>query len=314
MTKKKKTLYEILEVPQDATLAEIQASHRRLTEKIQSSGLKREDVDFKLKVINVALQTLSDRRSRDAYDAQIASIQVPALIPHDHALVPSPRADSMALQAEAMSLKAEAVSLKAEAVSLKAEAMSLKMSVPPYGAGAEPGGNQSGLKKWASLFGGLAPPVRKGIVMVASMIAMLAVFQMFFVVFANRQIVEAARVEDKASEKVIIQEFYQTYGVRVNSAAEAQLLEAEYRRKEREQSTAERESQRKEEEYKRFVEESRRMGEQVTYENNTAEERARHAEEQQKRREEQERLEREAAEREAEQRYIEEKRRKMGLE
>ena len=89
MTNKKKTLYEILEVSPNATSEEIQSSHLSLSQKLQSriTGLNSEDIDFKLKEINVAFQTLSVQMSRDAYDAQLSTLNSPANIAVSHHVV-----------------------------------------------------------------------------------------------------------------------------------------------------------------------------------------------------------------------------------
>lgn len=80
MINKKKTLYEILGVLPNASYSEIQAAHQKISQKIQSkeSGLIHEEIDFKMKVINLALDTLSVDSSRATYDAKLGLNNAPA--------------------------------------------------------------------------------------------------------------------------------------------------------------------------------------------------------------------------------------------
>lgn len=184
MTNKKKTLYEILEVSSKATSEEIQASHRSLSQKLQSkrTGLNSEDIDFKLKVINVAFQTLSVQMSRDAYDAQLSTLISPAnLALTHHVVVRTPAAD-------AMSLKADALSLKADAVALRADAMSLKLNPGPLSdTVGSSNSDQPYLKTFFAVFASLATPLKKLLMILGSMAAVGMVFQVIFLLIANRQ-------------------------------------------------------------------------------------------------------------------------------
>lgn len=74
LAENKRSLYEILGVAPTASLAELKAGHRRLSLEIMSGklGVSREDCDYRLQLLDVALSTLSDPCSRDAYDLQLA--------------------------------------------------------------------------------------------------------------------------------------------------------------------------------------------------------------------------------------------------
>ena len=79
MTYKKQTMYEILEVSSNASLLEIKVAHKLLirtlvTEKLD---LRREEIDLKLQMLDLAFNSLSDQASREAYDAQLSMHQTP---------------------------------------------------------------------------------------------------------------------------------------------------------------------------------------------------------------------------------------------
>lgn len=286
MSKKKKTMYEILEILPDASDSEIQAAHQRLTQKLQAERnyTNREDTDFMLRVVTVAFNTLSIKRTRDAYDARLAALSAPAIAPTLSLVPTQPAVDSAALKNEAMSLKAEAMSLKAEAVSLRADVMALKIEsayqAPP---------SISVLQKFLKFLA----PVKGALTIIGSLVAIGMVIQVLFLLLVNRQAERVVSEPSKADEKVMLQDYYQQTGVRAGSKIEVDLLEAQRRREEKDQ----RDQQEQDRKYQQFVEESRRMGEQVSADLRRAEEQARYAEEQKKRQLEQEKREQEEAER-----------------
>ena len=316
MTKKKKTLYEILEISPSASLPEIRAAHQRLSRELVSgmSGMSREDIDFKLKVIDVAFQTLSVDRTREAYDTQLATRNAPANVAAPRNVVAlQPNVDAVSLKADAMSFKADAMSLKADAMSLKADAMSLRITAAPPKAD---GGHQATLKNIHSIFASLAQPLRKILIVVVSFVAVTMAIQAAFMLLVNRQAGHATAEVSKAEEKVMLQEYYQTYGVRPGSKIEADLLEVEIRRKENEQREAALKKQRQEEDERQFVEDSRRMGDQVTENLLREEERARDEEREKQQQLAEDKRNQEEAERyriEEERRYVENERHKLGL-
>jgi flagellar biosynthesis GTPase FlhF len=276
MANTKKTLYEILEVPPSASFAEIQAAHRLLCRKflLGKSGLSREDIDFNLKVLDVALRTLSDQVSRDAYDAQQSARNTPA-----NAIVP-----------------------------LGADAASLKTAIEAYQkvTGASQSSDDSPLKIFSATAASSASALKRIFRVIVGLAVLAVVIKVSMVTLAGRP----AGGISKAEEKVILQEYYQTHGVRPGSKTEADLLEVENRRKENERREAAREKEREEERERRFVEDSRRIGSQVSENLRRDAERARYEEEQEKRRSEQEKRAREEAERNR----IEEARRRAGME
>ncbi|MFM9970170.1 MAG: hypothetical protein ACKVQK_17405, partial [Burkholderiales bacterium] len=115
--------------------------------------------------------------------------------------------------------------------------------------------------------------------------------------------------DEKAKDRIIIEEYYRKHGVRPGSRIEAEMLEAANQRAEIERREAENEVRRKEEAQQRFVEESRRVGDEVSRRMRDDEERIageKRAQEERKRYEEERREE-------AERRRIEYERRKLGL-
>lgn len=295
MTTNKKTLYEVLEVSPNASDSEIEAAYQRLSQNLLSkkTGLNHEDIDFKLKVINVAFHTLSVPRIRDAYDARLAALNMPAIV-----AAPS-NVDAMSIKADAVSLKADAMALKADAVMLKADAMSLMLTDAPLKI---EDGNKSHLSVFIAFITSLASPFKKILLFIGSLIATAMVLQVLFMLFVNRQVVDEA---SKAEEKLMIQEYYQEHGVRPGSKIEADLLETENRRKENEEREAEQEKKRQDYEYQRFVEESRQIGAQAADHLRREEETARYEEEQRKQQFEQEMREKRESELEAERIRIE---------
>jgi flagellar biosynthesis GTPase FlhF len=168
--------------------------------------------------------------------------------------------------------------------------------------------DDSPLKLISATAASSASALKKIFRVIAGLAVLGVVIKISTMIMAGRQ--PTAGGISKADEKVILQEYYQTHGVRPASRIEADLLEVENRRKENEQRQAEREKQREEDQYRKFVEESRRIGNQVQENLRRDEERARYEEAQQKRRLEQE----QEAQRQAERARIEEGRRRAGME
>jgi hypothetical protein len=83
------------------------------------------------------------------------------------------------------------------------------------------------------------------------------------------------QLEQKISEQTVLQEYYQTHGVRPASIAEMELLEAERRRKESEGRQADKAQREREQAARRWEEESRRIGRQVSADLQRSEEVAR---------------------------------------
>lgn len=268
MTTKKKNFYEILAIRPDATHEEIQAGYDSLilALKSQQKLFKPEDYELKLKIINMAFNMLSIPASRAAYDAELAASRTAR---------PDPAASNaitLRPDAETMSLKAEAIALRAEAISLRVDALSMKSDI---GAFNNPGNYQGSGPSGAF---GLTPSLKKILLFLGFMLAGWMVIQVMSLLFFNRNSSMGSSAAAKAEEKAIIQEYYQTHGVRVKTRAEVELLEAEERRKEKEIRTAEYEKQRAEENARRFEEDARHRADQVSanlqYSENKAREQA----------------------------------------
>jgi hypothetical protein len=282
MHKTKQTMYEILEISPNASDSEIRVAYQRLSQKLhlEINDTNREDINFKLKVIDVAFNTLTEKSTRDAYDARMAMRNPPDNAATSLSLVPSAPKDEASLKAEAISLKSEAMSLKADALSLKADVMALKAgtgySLPP----------EHVLDKTSRLLS----PVKKAFTIVGGLIAIGMVVQVLFLLLMNRHAGQAVGDAAKAEEKVMLQDYYQRTGVRVNSKTEMDLLEAADRREEQKQQALKeqereqgQEQTRQEDQHQRFVEEARREGEQVSANLRRAEESARYEEEMKRR-------------------------------
>lgn len=275
MATQKKTFYEILALPPSATHEDIQAGYDSLilALKSQQKLFKPEDYDLKLKMINLAFSMLSIPASRAAYDAELSASRTAR---------PDPAASNalvLGTDAEAMSLKAEALALRAEAISLRVDALSMKSDIGAFNSlGNYQGPGPSGAF-------GLTPSLKKIIMFLGFMLAGWMVIQVMSLLFFNRNAGMSSGAAAKAEERAVIQEYYQTHGVRVKTRAEVELLEAEERRKENENRTverdafkAERDKQKAEENARRFEEDARRRADQVSahlqYSENKAREQA----------------------------------------
>lgn len=212
MINKKKTLYEILGVLPSASYSEIQAAYQKLSQKIQSkeSGLSLEEIDFRMKVINLAVDTLSVNSSRATYDAKL-------------------------------------------------------------GLGNAPANNFVPVKVEVAIEGNHKSPLRIILTIIAGLMAVGMVIQVAFMSLAYRnaahQLDGVERVSgaaSKAEEKVILQEYYQEHGVRAGSKIEAELLDAEDRRRANEQREKNYAKQEQDRKYKQFIEDSKRVGDQVS--------------------------------------------------
>lgn len=298
---KKKTFYEILDVPPHAGTPEILAAYRTKLQQLEAAQgrLSHEDYDFRLKLINLAVETLADRLSREAYDATLATppTGTTRLSPPAGAVMLHPNADTLSRRADAMALRADAMALRADALSLRTD-----VTLPDPEETAPP-------SLLARVLAGLKSPLKRVLIALGAVAALGMVAQSFFVFQAVRKTEQTASVAARAEEQAIIQEHYQTYGVRPASAAEARMLQEQYRRQEIEQRNEERARQREEEEYRRFREESRRVGEQVAADLERAEEAARREEARNRERQEYEQRRQEEAENERIRRQKEEWRR-----
>lgn len=135
-------------------------------------------------------------------------------------------------------------------------------------------------------------PVRMLLTIIATLMIVGLVLQVGVMFNAYKRVhdtVGGDTASSPAADKVYLQDFYQTYGIRAASREEAELLLADMRRKEtdkREADSLRRQQEEQERNQKRFEEESRRLGAQVTAANQYAEEQAQRAREEEARRKE----------------------------
>lgn len=122
-------------------------------------------------------------------------------------------------------------------------------------------------------------PIRRLLTIIAGLMIVGMVMQMgvMFMAYQRSKAMVDVDATSPLAEKAYLQDFYQTYGIRAASRAEADLLLADMRGKEQ-AARDEAQRQRHEEEealkLKRFEEESRRLGAEVTANNLRAEQEA----------------------------------------
>ncbi len=249
----KKTLYEMLNVSQDATFAQIQAGHMAVSQELESglSGLTAQDAAMQLKMVNMALQVLRDTMTRAAYDAKLSQ-------PTGLAVTP------LAVGTEALSVKVDSVSLKADAAALMAQAAMLNANALSMHYAAMP---QSGGLQASS---GFFKTFRFGFTVLGAIVAISMVTMVLSLGRCSGGRI-AAQEDAMAQEKLMLQEYYQQYGVRPANKAEMDLLQAQNRKDEAARRsaeaagrTAEMAADKKAREEQRFIDETQKLGERVT--------------------------------------------------
>jgi curved DNA-binding protein CbpA len=138
-------------------------------------------------------------------------------------------------------------------------------------------------KKWS--------PIRRLLTVIAGLmiVGMVVQISAVFMTYQRASALGGGDPASPAAEKVYLQDFYQTYGIRAASRAEADLLLADMKRKEqaeREESRQKRLVEQQEYEQRRFEEESRRLGAEVSANLQNAEREAERAKEEEIRRKE----------------------------
>lgn len=241
MNNKKQSMYEILGVSQTATLEEIKVAHRRQSVRIMSetTDLNREDGEFKLKVLDVALHTLSATALRDAYDAELVAPEAAGNV---------------------------RVPIKANVVALAdtTKALQLLDEIEMTHKAVSAGGNfKAPVQVISSTISTSARSLKTILRGLIGFLVLGSVLSVGKIAFTSRQGTPPSKEVAQAEEKLIILEYYKKYGERPASRAEAEFLEKENKRKENEQRSAEFAEKKSEEEYRRFVDESRRMGENI---------------------------------------------------
>lgn len=258
----KKSLYEILELPQDATYPDIQAAHEKFLRSLESrqSTLSLEDYKLQARLLRVAYSTLSTPSSRDAYDAHL-NLRNEALQPNSALQVAPPNASAAALRADALLARAEAMALRADALGLRADIVS---AYP--GAGPSTSGSGTVPRLLASF--------KTVLLTLGTLVALGMILKLVFLFMAGRPPAQADNARSQAADKVFLQEYYQTHGVRPASRAEAELMDAARRKSEEAQKAQRTLNETAVQAEQKFEEESRRRGEQVSIELQYAEQKA----------------------------------------
>jgi curved DNA-binding protein CbpA len=265
---KKQSLYEILEVPPNATETEIRTAHGKLLQTLedQRPDLSPDDYNLRLRLLKVAHSTLCSPNLRDAYDAHLLSSDAPAK-PDGALLIPLPAAGKSAaeIRVDAMMMRADALALRADAMGLKADVLGL-----PNLHDSSP--IEAVMSRWMGIF-------KKVLLTLGTLVALGMVLKIIML-FTLGHPEENSNVRKLAEDKVYLQEYYQTHGVRPASRAEAELMDAERRKKEdarRTQAQLEEEKQKSSRAEREFEEDAQRRGQQVSAELQYAQEQARQA-------------------------------------
>jgi hypothetical protein len=285
---RKKSLYEILEVPANAPHAEIRASYERLLKSLESrqSALSRDDYTMQLRLLRVAYSTLSTPMSRASYDVHLAARDDPAK-PSSALLVTTPAASGSTgvMRADALMMRAEAIALRADALGLKADLLSGNPQV---------NGDATG----NPIVSRVLSNFKTALLILGTLAAVGMVFKVvLLMVYRQHEAPVGAR--SQTDDKVFLQEYYQTYGVRPASRAEAELMDAERSKNEaarRAQQRIDDKAEKGARAERDFEEAARRRGEQVSRELQYSEERARQAQLQEAREKEYEMRRKEEAE------------------
>ncbi len=288
MTANYKTAYDTLAVRPTASAQEIDDNFNSLVTRLKTQRGLFEPADYqrRLELINNAYAAIASPSSRGVYDEQFSAGRALGLAA---SAAPSVREDtaSLALRAEAISLRAEAVALRADALAIHAQ--------HDHG-GRVPGAAAPAYGKLNSM-----AAIKRLAMVIGAAVATWMLIQVATQLFTHRAINAAVNAGNSAREKTVIQDYYQTHGVRPRSAAEAELLDAEQRKKEVESRKIERDKTKQLEDLRRFEEEGQRRADQVSrdlrYSENQAREQVRHDDEQKANRLEQKKEAAESAER-----------------
>lgn len=247
--KDNRNLYELLGVRPQATNTEVRTGYRLELEALeaQRGTLSAQEFNDRVQLLRVAFTTLNDPISRAGYDADLdAAAKAAAAVQYSGAL---------ATTASVSGARADALGLRADALALRADALMARADIAPSSLHGD------------GLFSDWSPSLRR---LVSSAVLLLVVLGV--VVGVSRCTTKSARdqielreaQERRAAEQAVLQDYYQTYGVRPANRAEMELMEAERRRKENAERQAATESRRVEEEQRRWEEESRRRGEEAS--------------------------------------------------
>lgn len=274
---KKPSLYEILDVPQNADSTAIDdawTTKLNALELAAVAGMDSADLASRKQIIRFAANTLLDSSTRLAYDAKLArsnsvdhasqsaSPQLTAQLTAHHAapgvgrssndLALVPQVSSSATR-DSMNLRADALALRAEAMSLRADAMILQS-----GAALPTSGNSGRAGGWLHLIS--SGPIWR----IMIFLAVLGLIALGFARCSNETPLRRNAAEGKAAEKATLQEYFQTHGVRPANLAEMELLEAERRRRSNDNRNEQQNVEKKVKAEVTFEEDSRRRAQDVS--------------------------------------------------
>lgn len=231
----KPNLYELLGVSPHVSVAEVQAAYRRCAHTLEATrgSLPPEQFADRSQLLRLALSTLTDPVTRQGYDQKLIVLALSV-------------SSGNAARADALALRADALALRADAIQTRADVEPQTVAVARL----------------------LASGTLKTVSYVTRAIGVLVIvgFGSFMLTRCNGDSSEARRavLDAKAQEKTLLQEYYNTHGVRPANMAELELLNAERRRRDN-QARAETQDRNKEQrEQRSFEEESRRRGREVS--------------------------------------------------
>lgn len=247
-------MYEILGVSPTASSAELKAAHRRLSLEVMSGklGASREDCDHRLQLLDVALNTLLEPSSRDAYDMQLAAASAVNV-----SFPVQPASGSGGGEGRALQLTAAAEDIYRTSLAAVDE-RKLQFAAVTQTVGA----SLRSLKIILRIVGWL--------------LVLGIVFRTAGCMLAARPTPLPPVQVAKAEEKLKIQAYYKKHGVRVANRAEVEALEAEDRRKENERRQEEFNRRKIEDESERYIEESEALSRRLEQEQQRAEAEARY--------------------------------------
>lgn len=255
MAEKKKNLYENLGVSPTASPAELKAAHRRLSFETMSGklSLSNEDRDYRLQLLDVALNTLLDPFSRDVYDAQLAAAN------QGNVTLPAKLATG---------------SLGGEGQALQVAAVVAGMYKTGVAASDE---HRVQVNAVAQTVGASLRSVKIILQIVLWSLILGVTLRMGGCVLAARDTVPPPAAVARAEGKLIVQEYYKKHGVRAANRAEVAALEAENRRSENDRREEEFNQRKAEDASQRFIEESQEKFRRLEREQERAKAEARYA-------------------------------------
>ncbi len=256
MTKSNTNLYETLGVGTTATIEELKAAHRRLSFTIMSgkSGLSREECEFQLQLLDVALNTLSDPCSRDIYDMRLAAENLS-----------STPTEAQTTTAKGLVRTSEESARIAEAVQNVHLANASTSAEHRYQLDAVSHTLNTSLRS-----------AKIALRIAIWMIVLGVVIRMAGCIQGARTMVLPPGAVARGEDKLIVQDYFKKHGVRVANRAEVAALEAESQRKANEKGMLELDQRAAEDEAHRAFDEARQAAYKEQREIERAKEEARY--------------------------------------